>query len=72
MHQELSSQTRGVNALVVMELLSTTNVIDFVTMATTGNATDFGDLLTAKTCMPQVIQFVDFIGGGESLKYKCD
>ena len=24
----------------------TTNVIDYVTIATTGNATDFGDLLT--------------------------
>ena len=39
-----------------LQLLVTDNVIDFVTIATTGNATDFGDLNTSKKLPLVVVQ----------------
>ena len=47
--QGLSSSTRGVAAAGYQESPGSTsmNVIDFITIASTGNSTDFGDLITA-------------------------
>ena len=48
-----------------MELQTSVNVIDFVTIASTGNAVDFGDL-TAYRRFSSFLQYqlVDFTGGG--------
>ena len=47
--QGLSSSTRGVTAGAYQESpgSSSSNIIEFITIASTGDATDFGDLITA-------------------------
>ena len=42
----MSSRTRG--ALEISNDSTTSNKMDFVTIASTGNASDFGDLITAR------------------------
>ena len=54
----VASQTRGF--VVAGSTGSTTNLIDFVTIASTGNASDFGDLTQART---QPLAFSDVHGG---------
>ena len=46
--QGVSSSTRGIVAGGYQESgFTSTNVIEFITIASTGDATDFGDLITA-------------------------
>ena len=63
-----SNQTRGLWLVDLIHAGASNNIIDYVTIASTGNAVDFGNLSGGKRILLVEfhLKFVEFLGG-----YSC-